>query len=86
MVLIPAYGVLCGATSVRGYLSVRGTLVWGSQCSETHNGDVRVFSGRPLSLDGVRRFPEGVMVPFLSFRSGLPVIWRIVLCLLFSVG
>ena len=80
MLLIPAYGVLCGATSVRGYLSVRETLVWGSQCSETHNGDVRVL------VDGVRRFPEGVMVPFLSFRSGLPVIWRIVLCVLFSLG
>lgn len=75
-----------GATSVRGYLSVMETLVQGSQCSEAHNGDVRVSSGRPLSLDGVRRSPEGVMAPFLSFCSGLPVIWIVVLCLLFSLG
>ena len=86
VLLIPAYSVLCGATSVRGYLSVTETLVRGSQCSEAHNGDVRVSSGRPLSLDGVRRSPEGVMAPFLSFCSGLPVIWRVVLRLLFSLG
>lgn len=57
-------------------ISVSGGHWSGDPSVQRHTmGMSECFLEDHLSLDGVSRFPEGVMVPFLSFRSGLPVIY-----------
>lgn len=76
--LISAHGVLCGGSPA---VSVRGSLVWGFQCSETCNRRIRTSPGRNLSLDGVCHFPENGLAPFPSSCYGLGLVWRMFLFL-----